>query len=53
MSSVGNPTALKTISIVTRAALGILATPILVAVDVKLKKIKFFFNLKLISHRTI
>jgi len=36
MSSVGNPTVLNTISIVTKAALGNAATPILVAVEAKL-----------------
>ncbi len=38
MSSVGNPTVLKTISIVTNAALGNAATPMLVAVEAKLNK---------------
>ena len=38
MSSVGKPTVLNTINIVTRAALGNAATPILVAVEAKLEK---------------
>lgn len=46
MSSVGKPTVPKTISMVTNAALGILATPMLVAVEAKLLLIKkIFLNL--------
>lgn len=41
--SVGKPTVESTISIVTKAALGTLATPIDVAVEAKLIYIYFYF----------
>lgn len=52
MSSVGRPTVPNTISIVTKAALGILATPMLVAVEARLSlqlKIKLEKNKSLIN----
>ena len=50
MSSVGRPTAVKTISIVTRPALGTLAAPILARVAVKLNREKLA---SLIQHHCI
>jgi hypothetical protein len=45
--SVGSPTVERTISMVTRAALGTLATPIDVAVDAKLNEIRNKSRIKL------